>query len=281
MNTKKLWMGTLTLAASIFAVPAQAVPTTGAYVTDTQNSWVQDRVGDRIGTVNMIMCIMGNLKPDLMVNHGAYLALVDEQKCKGNADSSKATTTNSGEANASNYMSAVVLSTQPTAADPLVMKAWIHQEEEHNGSNSKSLIYVYLEATAGKSAANPNGLFKMYFCGVEDTPGSTTCSMQGTLKSDATGLTFYNSESGGGGGASVTKLRLQQSDVDHGFGKIQGSDNGSPYAYDFGYNPNYFRRNDGTADSCFARAEARAESSTWRYGTYKQDGSRLDRKSVV
>ena len=93
MNTKKLLLGTLTLAAGILAAPAQAVPTSGAYLTDGQNSWVQDRVGDRIGTVNMIMCIMGNLKPDRMVNQGAYLALVDEQKCKGKADSSQATTT--------------------------------------------------------------------------------------------------------------------------------------------------------------------------------------------
>ena len=41
---------------------AWAAPTSGAYVTDKQNTWVQDRVGDRIGTVNMIMCIIGSMK---------------------------------------------------------------------------------------------------------------------------------------------------------------------------------------------------------------------------
>ena len=31
---------------------------------------VQDRVGDRIGTVNMIMCIIGSMRGDAMVNQG-------------------------------------------------------------------------------------------------------------------------------------------------------------------------------------------------------------------
>lgn len=275
MKMKKILPTTLTLACSMIgAATAQTVPSSGAYVTDGQNTWVQDRVGDRISTVNMIMCIMGNLKPDLMVNKGPYLALVDQGKCKGQSDAGNAATTNAGEANSAKYMSAVVDSTQATSADPLVMKAWITDEEEHQGNTSKSLIYVYLEATAGKSAANPNGLFKMYFCGTES--GASTCDMKGTLKSDASGLTFYDAENHGGS-PNETRLRLQQGDAngDNGIGKIQGADNGS-YTYEFAYNPSNFRRSDGTTDVCFSRDQNQAEFSTWRYGVYKQDGSRLN-----
>jgi hypothetical protein len=276
MKTTKILPTTLALACSMIgAASAQTVPTSGAYVTDGQNTWVQDRVGDRISTVNMIMCIMGNLKPDQMVNKGPYLALVDQGKCKGQSDAGNASSTNAGETSSSKYMSAVVESTQAASSDPLVMKAWITDEEQDQGTTSKSLIYIYLEATAGKSTTNPNGLFKMYFCGT--VPGTSTCDMKGTLKSDTSGLTFYEAENRGGPGISETKLKLQQADAngDSGIGKIQGADNGS-FTYDFAYNPTNFRRNDGTTDVCFSRDQTQAEFSTWKYGVYKPDGSRLN-----
>ena len=95
-----------------------AAPTSGAYVSDKQNTWVQDRVGDRIGTVNMIMCIIGSMRGDAMVNQGPYVALIDEGKCQGRGDSSKSGSTNAGESNATNYMSAVVQSAQATTTNP-------------------------------------------------------------------------------------------------------------------------------------------------------------------
>jgi len=120
----------LCLGLGALAVPfaLAAAPTSGAYVTDSQSTWVQDRVGDRIGTVNMIMCIMGSMRPDALVNQGAYRALVDQNKCSGRGDSSKSGSTNAGQANATNYMAAVVESTQASATDPLIMKAFLYDE---------------------------------------------------------------------------------------------------------------------------------------------------------
>ena len=107
MNTK---LKALSLVLGTLVVPLAfaAAPTSGAYVTDNQNTWVQDRVGDRISTVNMIMCVIGAMRPDALVNQGAYRALIDENKCSGRGDSSKSGSTNAGEANATNFMSAVV-----------------------------------------------------------------------------------------------------------------------------------------------------------------------------
>ena len=268
------------LAAAAAALPAAtsalaAEPTSGAYVTDVQNTWVQDRVGDRINTVNMIMCIMGAFRSDAMVNAGPYLALVDQKKCSGRSDSSQSNNTSAGQSNATKFMNAVVESTQASATAPLIMKAWITEEEDSH----KMLISVYSVATAGKSDTYPNGLFSIHYCGTPADAPTGPCAMKGMLRSDANGLSFYEDESGGGGGGGgggETKLVLQTNSTDTGSGQMTGTDGGSPYAYQFAYNSDYFRRSDGTVDACFSRDKAQADYSTWRYGTYKQDGSRLD-----
>jgi hypothetical protein len=268
----------LALAGGFAASALAAAPTSGAYVDDAQNTWVQDRVGDRIGTVNMIMCIMSSLRPDALVNQGAYVALVDQGKCEGRGDSSKSTSTNAGASNATNYMSATVVSEQATSADPLTVKIWLHEEEDHGSGPEKMTIYVYIVATEGKSETQPNGLFSMYFCGTPD--GLNTCMFRGTLKSDGTGLSFYQAESGGGGGgggSSETNLKLQSNpNTDSGLGRVQGTEGGNPYAYTFAFDGNYFHRSDGSADECFARDRTLADTSTWSYGVYNADGSRLD-----
>ncbi len=267
----------LSLLAASVSSAALAAPTGGAYVTDKQNTWVQDRVGDRIGTVNMIMCIIGSMRGDAMVNQGPYVALIDQGKCEGRGDSSKSTSTSAGASNATNYMSAVVQSTQASTSEPLIIKAWLHDEQENGGSPQKATIYAYVVATAGKSTANPNGLFKMYFCGEPDgMPG--TCMFKGSLQSDASGLSFYQEEAGGGGGPSTTQLILQNDPAtESGLGKITGTENSTPYAYKFAYDANNFRRQEGAnPDVCFDRDKNAGETSTWRYGTYNADGSRLD-----
>lgn len=255
-----------------------AEPTSGAYVTDTQNTWVQDRVGDRISTVNMIMCVMGALRADAMVNSGTYLALVDQNKCSGRSDSGKADSTSAGESNATDYMNAVVESTQASSTDPLYMKAWITME---NGGGSTMLISVHGVATAGKSDAYPNGLFSLNYCGQPaGAPSGSTCAMRGMLRSDADGLSFYEAEIGGGGGGGggvvETKMALQTSSPDAGGGQVAGIENGTPFQHSFAYDGSNFRRSDGSVDACFSRDKTLAEYSTWRYGTYNEDGSRLN-----
>jgi hypothetical protein len=260
--------------AAAMAMPAAAVPpTAGAYVTDTQNTWVQDRVGDRISTVNMIMCIMSSLRPDAMVNQGPYLALVDENKCAGRSDSSKSTSTNAGESNATNYMTGTVVSTQESTSDPLVMKAWLLSESE----NGKEEIFVHSVATAGRSDENPNGLFTIHYCGKPAGTGDTAaCMFKGVLKSDASGLSYFEREDKGNGQSDKSLVLQTVPSTDSGQGRVTGFDQGAPYDYRFAYNSAYFRRSDTLVDACFSRDKTAADYSTWRYGTYHADGSRLD-----
>jgi hypothetical protein len=261
----------LSLLATTAAQLAHAEPTSGAYIDDAQNTWVQDKVGDRIGTVNMIMCIISSLRGDAMVNQGAYVALVDENKCSGRGDSSKSTSTNAGASNATNFMNGVVVSTQASTTDPLVIKAWLHEDNEDGKSN----IFAHITATAGKSDANPNGVFSMHFCG-EPSDGQHTCKFKGSLTADNSGLRFYQDETGGGQGASTTKLVLQGGSGTAGSGLIETVENSATSDFSFAYDNSNFRRSDGSVDACFSRDTTNAVYSTWRYGTYHSDGSRLE-----
>ena len=259
----------LSLLALTAAQSASAAPTSGAYVNDAQNTWVQDRVGDRIGTVNMIMCIISSLRGDAMVNQGAYVALVDENKCSGRGDSSKSSSTSAGASNSTNFMNGVVVSTQASVTDPLIIKAWLHEENEDGKSN----IFAHITATEGKSDTNPNGAFAMHFCG--EPVGGSGCQFKGSLVADSSGLRFYQDENGGHG-QSFTQLVLQGGSGTTGSGLIRSTENSTPSDFSFAYNSNNFRRSGDSVDTCLSRDTADAVYSTWRYGTYHADGSRLE-----
>jgi hypothetical protein len=49
------------------------IPATAPYVTDPQNEYVQDATSEAIGSVNMVLCIMGamNVSGSGMLNKGA------------------------------------------------------------------------------------------------------------------------------------------------------------------------------------------------------------------
>jgi hypothetical protein len=284
---KKLLCHGVPFALSTLAVcaaqVAHAAPSGGAYQSDARNTWVQDRVGDRIGTVNMIMCIIGSMRGDAMVNQGAYVALIDQNKCEGRGDSSKSTSTSAGASNATDYMSAVVNATQASESSPLVIKAWISQEEDMGNGPEKMTIHAHVNARAGQTAEHPNGLFEMYFCGRPDSQtdahgGSLEdCVFRGSLQSSENGISFFEQEADHGHGSQTTRLVLNSTPgTDAGSGRISGADGGSPYDYTFAYNSSQFCRSDGSAETCFNRDDESGEYSTWRYGTYNSDGSRLE-----
>ncbi|TAK90705.1 MAG: hypothetical protein EPO09_16605, partial [Aquabacterium sp.] len=274
----KLWrkgipFAVTTLVACLSCAAWASPPSSGAYVTDHANVWVQDQVGDKVGTVNMIMCIISSMRADAMVNHGPYVALIDENKCQGRGDTSKSTSNNAGASNATNYMFSVINATQASTDDPLIIKAWLHEEQEDNGSTQKSMIYAYVSASAAPSATNPNGLFQMYFCG-EDTASPGTCVFKGSLQSDGNGLSFFNHEVRNG--VQDTKLTLQNNPAqDSGLGRVSGVDmqgnTAVPFNYAFAYNASNFLRTDGSSPVCFDRDHTHGDISTWSYGTYNSD----------
>src|SRR3990172_6658655 len=156
--------------ALVFAAP----PATSAYFTDAQHSFVQDQTSEGINQVNMIACFMGAMKGDSMVNKGDYLALVDEKKCdaSGRDSASNYGSSNSGS-NASQFITATVNSSRASSDDPMIVKTWVDENQEGN----QMTIFVHTSATQAPSATNPQGIFRMDFCG--KAAGGNSCAFNG------------------------------------------------------------------------------------------------------
>ena len=103
-----LMSAAMSMAAGVaFASP----PANSPYMTDAQSSYVQDATSDSIGSVNMITCIMSSMRPDALVNQGAYIALVDQTVCNAAKTGAATSATGAGAAQAPDYMTAIVNST--------------------------------------------------------------------------------------------------------------------------------------------------------------------------
>src|SRR5438270_2723418 len=101
----------LVLLAAGSPLAIAAPPAASAYFTDAQSSHVQDATSESIGQVNMITCVVHAMRPDALVNQGAYVALIDKNKCDAEKASS-ASSDSSGASQAPDYMTAVVNSTR-------------------------------------------------------------------------------------------------------------------------------------------------------------------------
>ena len=266
----------LAIAAALPAF-AVAAPSTSAYSTDTQSSHVEDATSQGIAQVNMITCFMTGMRPDAMVNKGNYAALVDKKKCDPNSRSDSGSSDSAGSS-APAYMNSVVNSTRTSNTDPMRAKIWIDQSEK----DFAATIFVNTLATEAPSATNPYGVFRLDYCG-KGPVGS--CMMNGFLDGSASGIRYYETESGGGGGGggtNTTALHLLTTGTDSGSGALQMSQMGQQVAYTFGYNDSLFRRSDGTSDQCFSRLadDPDAGMSVWRYGLYDADaGDRVTLRS--
>ncbi|HUQ09372.1 MAG TPA: hypothetical protein VM146_03580 [Steroidobacteraceae bacterium] len=262
------------LATFAIAVPAFAVPPANSpYATDAQNSYVEDATSRGIGQVNMITCIMSAMRPDALVNDGAYIALVDMQKCDPNA---RASTDNaSGTTGATAFATATVNSTRTTNSDPMRARIWIDDPESPD-----AVINVNVSATAPPTASNPYGQFRLDYCG--NMPGTPGCAFNGFLEGTSAGVSYFEREQGDGGGGTKA-LRMTTSSSTSGSGSLHMEDGGNHSAtFSFAYNADYYRRSDDGGEQCFAR-DARDPGtgmSVWRYGLYDATtGARIERDS--
>lgn len=271
MTQPNLFRTGLALAIAA-AIPTMALAAPGAsspYKTDAQSTHVEDATSKGISQVNMITCFTTGMRPDAMVNKGAYIAMVDKKKCDTNSqsDSGNSSSDNAGST-APSYLSSVVNSTRASNSDPMRVKTWIDMSEK----DMAVTIFLNTVATEAPSASNPYGVFRIDYCGKGD---SGACMMNGFLEGSASGISYYETGmggggDGGGGGTETTALRMTTSGSDSGSGALQMLQGGQNLAYSFAYNANLFRRSDGTSDECFSRLADDADTgmSVWRYGLY-------------
>ena len=270
MNTKSLQqIATLTFTLLLSAAAWAAVPTTGAYVSDPQSEYVQDATSESIGNVNMILCIIDamNISGSGMLNNGAYIALIDMNKCQSHGGSSSSSSGSSGASVSTNYMTALINATRGAAStDPMIAKIWLSLKEQ--GKNMD--IYLRLSAIQSPTAVPPYGVFRLDYIGKD---GANALQFNGFIDSISNSLQFYET----GANSSNIALALTPGTSNSGSGTIAV---GNPVTntFNFNYNSSNFRRGDATpSDRCFDRTKTNADKSVWRYGTYNNsDGARVD-----
>lgn len=271
------------LAASAGAASA-APPAPSPYITDVQTSHVQDATSESIGQVNMITCVVHSMSPDALVNQGAYIALIDQNKCDAAKQSSAANSgDSSGASQAPKYMTAVVNSTRASNTDPMLVSAWISIDQD----GTPVTVFAHLSATAAPTTTDPYGSFRLDYCG-KAAAGAASCVMNGYMQAGNGTLSYYEIDSGGGGGGSqVTALALSSVGTTTGAGSVNmtqsNNGNSSTSAFDFSYNGSYFLRSDSSSNNmCFNRdaSDPNTGFSVWRYGLYDSvSGERITRNS--
>lgn len=254
----------------LFSAVTWAAPASGPYVTDPQNEYVQDATSESIGNVNMILCIIDamNINGSGMLNKGAYIALIDINKCQSHGGSSSSSSGSSGASVSTNFMTALVDATRASNADPMIAKIWMSLTEQGKKMN----ITLRLSASQSPTDVPPYGAFRLDYIG-KDTATTPLTQFNGFIDSAYNSLQFYEI----GANSSNIALVLTPGTSNSGSGTIAV---GNPVTntFNFNYNSTNFRRGDATpSDRCFDRLKANADKSVWRYGTYNNlDGTRVD-----
>lgn len=160
------------------------------YTTDTARTHVYDPSIESLDTVNMILCVMDQTRASDMVNKGAYIALVNNDKCEsGTNESSSGQSGGGSSSQAVEYEKWTVESTRTDNSSPMIVKIWIPGKNSGGGGPGDVMdqqeILVETTVTEGVSDTEPFGKFTMNFKGVLDATlvgGTGTVEpMKGTL----------------------------------------------------------------------------------------------------
>ena len=284
-------MKKLLILLTIISLPSfAAVPSDSRYNTDETNIFLEDPLNDATDTPNMILCFMGNVGVDLMVNQGNFKALVNDTLCdqggrtKSGPQSSdaNAAASQSAQSSAPDYIEVVGNGTRADNSSPMIGTVWVPNNEDMDGDGTDDpmTIYTYTTVTASPSTSQPYGEFNMAYTALID--GSSDNLMQGLLKSDSDGALTWIDEMSMMGSTIINKLYLQKTSDTVGKGVIQWPkfDEGETpnlYVYAFGYDADTYCRQEisknGAAASddtvyCYDTRKSEGIKGIFRYGLY-------------
>lgn len=134
------------------------------YSNDDQQVFVWHPALQPINTVNDILCFVGQMRADQMVNKGAYIALIDEGSCSNGESAGSSTQQggqSSGAANTPSFTKAIVNVTRESNSDPMIVSVWI--EDMEGPGNSTMTIKAKSVVTEGVSDDKPFGSFTLTY----------------------------------------------------------------------------------------------------------------------
>jgi len=164
------------------------------YSTDEAQVHIYDASMESLQTVNMILCMMGQTRATEMVNQGAYIALVNEDKCEtgGNESSGGSggaqSTGSNGSDQTAKFNKWTINSTRADNSSPQIVKIWVPGDANVDEPMDGQDILVEVTVDEGVSATRPFGSFVLNFVGVVDASqlggaaGSLVTTMTGTLQ---------------------------------------------------------------------------------------------------
>lgn len=163
------------------------------YSNDPVDTYVFDSSMEALGTVNMILCLLEQTAATDMVNQGAYIALVNEDKCEqGQNQSSSGETGQASGGQTTEFNSWTIQSARASNTDPQIVKIWVPGEQPDPNDPEAAMdaqdILVEVTVDEGISAGKPYGDFIMNFKGVVDSgvfggpAGTEVETMRGSLR---------------------------------------------------------------------------------------------------
>ena len=265
------------------------------YQKDITQNYVYEESAEALDIVNEILCQMGQSRPDLMFGAGNYIAQIDENKC---STSSRGGDKKSGSG--PKYSNWTMNSSRDNATEPMLVKAWIPQDmDDQDSLKIDSEIQALMKIYQPPSDTYPMGFFNMNFKAVYNTASGKSGqeTMKGYMrtlkKGDANVIEFYNPMSintGSGLYSTEFTVAAQINADDSGSGTTKAPNfaplysGGSPTTdqFNFGYNSNYFFKqkiDNGVPGTAICLDRNNYYESAWRYGLYRDNGSRVDVES--
>lgn len=271
-----------------------------AYVQDPTNTYVEERSARALGTINEILCSIGQTKyADLLAADAdgvlePYKALIDTRQCASDRDSSENSAQGSQSQGSAtqvpDYEEWLVQASQPGHTGPLTLMFWIDQDEEGQAMQIQARVTI----TEGPSEAMPYGKFRLDFAmyvydgdTLQVTPFGRGY-MQAVQRNGEAVLEFVDNFGVGIPGSpwtSIEQVALRRTGQSSGSGTTyqwsQGDWGTESEQFNFAYDANNFLRVNptvGGSEVCLDKGQF--NTNVWRYGLYNADsGARLNRSS--
>lgn len=261
---------------------------TSDFETDPVYVDVYDPAMEGLGTINMILCMVGQTAADRMVNAGPYTAQIDEESCQSGAGDS-GDEGQSSNAGARELALWTIDSVRETRTSPQTVQVWV--PDQNSMDPNTGLIHAEMTLSGSATSDNPFGRFELNFVEAPNGGPFTNPFMFGrlaTADAGSTDLGFSFLENRG----DVNQVPMvgerfyhEQVNVQMSGDKTTGTARiSSQRREDFGsgdtgiiaqeylvaFNETHFLRQlDANPSVCLSRTSF--DSSAWRYNLYYAD----------